>query len=79
MRKKNVRVGFTTAQKHELWERWRRGEQMKSIGRVFGKPSSSIFKHIRSTGGFTPVDRKRSPLALTLAEREEKLSQIVLG
>jgi len=68
MRKKNVRVGFTTAQKHELWERWRRGEQMKSIGRVFGKP-----------GGFTPVDRKRSPLALTLAEREEKLSQIVLG
>jgi len=71
MRKKYVRVGFTSAQKHELWERWRRGEQMKSIGRVFGKPSSSIFKHIRSTGGFTPVERKRSPLALTLAEREE--------
>jgi IS30 family transposase len=79
MRKKYVRVGFTPAQKHELWERWRRGEQMKSIGRVFGKPSSSIFKHIRSTGGFTPVERKRSRLALTLAEREEISRGLVTG
>jgi len=79
MRKKYVRVGFTPAQKHELWERWRRGEQMKSIGRVFGKPSSSIFKHIRSTGGFTPVERKRPPLALTLVEREEISRSLVAG
>jgi len=55
MKKKYVRVGFTQDQKNELWERWRRGEQMKSIGREFGKPSSSIFKHIRSTGGFSRV------------------------
>lgn len=33
MKKKYVRVGFTQAQKTELWERWRRGEQIKSIGR----------------------------------------------
>ena len=79
MRKKYVRVGFTPAQKTELWERWRRGEQMKSIGRVFGKPSSSIFKHIRSTGGFTPVERKRAPSALTLAEREEISRGLVAG
>jgi len=79
MRKKYVRVGFTPAQKHELWERWRRGEQMKSIGRVFGKPSSSIFKHIRATGGFTPVERKRPPLALSLAEREEISRSLVAG
>lgn len=71
MRKKYVRVGFTPAQKAELWERWRRGEQMKSIGREFGKPSSSIFKHIRSTGGYTPVERRRAPSCLSLAEREE--------
>ena len=71
MKKKYVRVGFTQAQKTELWERWRRGEQMKSIGREFGKPSSSIFKHIRSTGGFTPVERRRGRLGLSLAEREE--------
>ena len=39
--KKYVRVGFTSAQKTELWERWRSGEQMKSIGRELGKRSSS--------------------------------------
>ena len=79
MKKKYVRVGFTQAQKTELWERWRRGEQMKSIGREFGKPSSSIFKHIRSTGGFTPVERRRSRLGLSLAEREEISRGLVAG
>jgi IS30 family transposase len=79
MKKKYVRVGFTQAQKAELWERWRRGEQMKSIGREFGKPSSSIFKHIRSTGGFTPVVRRRASAALSLAEREEVSRGLVEG
>ena len=69
--KKYVRVGFTQALKTELWERWRRGEQVKSIGREFGKPSSSIFKHIRSTGVATPVVRRRASASLSLAEREE--------
>ena len=71
MKKKYVRVGFTQAQKNELWERWRRGEQMKSIGRELCKPSSSIFNHIRSTGGFTPIPRRRAALTLSLTEREE--------
>jgi len=31
-------------QSAELWERWKRGEGMKAIGRMFGKPSSCIFK-----------------------------------
>jgi len=79
MRKKPIRAGFTPAQKRELWERWRRGEQMKSIGRELGKRSSSIFSHIRSTGGYSPVDRKRSELALTLAEREEISRSLVAG
>lgn len=79
MKKKYVRIGFTQAQKNELWERWRRGEQMKSIGREFGKPSSSIFKHIRSTGGFTPIPRRRGPLALSLAEREEISRGLMAG
>jgi len=79
MTKKYVRIGFTAAQKTELWERWRRGEQMKSIGRELGKRSSSIFSHIRSTGGFTPVARKRSRLALSLAEREDISRGLVTG
>ncbi len=79
MKKKYVRVGFTQAQKDELWERWRRGEQMKSIGRELCKPSSSIFNHIRSTGGFTPVVKRRSSLALSLAEREDISRGLVSG
>ncbi len=79
MQKNFKRLGFTPAQKHELWERWRRGEQMKLIGRAIGKRSSSISSHIRSTGGYTPVERKRSRLALSLAEREEISRGLVAG
>lgn len=52
---------------------------MKSIGREFGKLSSSIFKHIRSTGGFTPVARRRASASLNLAEREEISRGLVAG
>jgi hypothetical protein len=65
------RVGFTAAQSAELWERWKKGEGLKSIGRAFGKPSSCIFAHLRPSGGIMPPARRRSRLALTMAEREE--------
>ncbi len=42
MRRKYHRVGFTTAQKTELWDRWQKGEGLKSIGRAFGKGSSRL-------------------------------------
>ena len=45
--------GFTTAEKTELWDRWKRGESLKAIGRTFGKPSSSIYFHSPSQ----PVER----------------------
>jgi hypothetical protein len=35
--------GFDAVAKAELWERWRRGESLKAIGRAFGKPLSSIY------------------------------------
>jgi len=65
------RRGFTAAEKTELWERWRRGESLKAIGRVFGKPSSSIHFQVAPLGGIRPAPRRRSRLALTLSEREE--------
>ena len=79
MKKKYHWVGFTAAQKAELWDRWREGESLKAIGRAFGKPSSSIFAHIRPTGGISPVPRRRSRLALTLWEREEISRGLVAG
>jgi len=66
-----TRIKYTSAQKAEIWDRWQRGESMTSIGRVFDRPSSSIFNHLSPTGGIRPSSRRRSRLALTLSEREE--------
>ena len=63
----------------ELWERWKTGEGLRSIGRSFGRTSSCIFNHIRYSGGIRPPSRRRSPLALTLAEREEISRGLVAG
>ena len=38
--------------------------------RAFGKPSSSIYFLVAPHGGIGPADRRRSRLALRLAERE---------
>jgi IS30 family transposase len=65
------RRGFTAAEKTELWDRWQRGESLKAIGRAFGKQSSSIYFQLSPYGGIRPAPRRRSRLALTLAEREE--------
>jgi len=66
-----TRIKYTAAQKAEIWDRWQRGESMTSIGRVFDRPSSSIYYHLSPTGGIRPPSRRRSRLALTLSEREE--------
>jgi IS30 family transposase len=63
--------GFNAVEKEELWDRWRRGESLKAIGRAFGKPSSSIYFQVAPHGGIRPAPRRRSRLALTLLEREE--------
>src|SRR6266566_5435895 len=47
------------------------GVQTCALPIFFGKGSSSIFAHICPTGGIRPAPRRRSRLALTLAEREE--------
>ena len=65
------RRGFTAAEKTELWDRWQRGQSLTAIGRVFGKPSSSIHNQVAPYGGIRPAARRRSRLALTLCEREE--------
>src|SRR6201981_2702331 len=62
--------GFTAAEKTELWDRWKRGESLKAIGRAFGKESSSIYFLVAPHGGIRTAARRRSGLALTLAERE---------
>ena len=65
------RIFFTDKQKSQIWDRWQRGESMSSIGRLLGRDSSSIYPLLARTGGIRPPERRRSRLAMTLAEREE--------
>ncbi len=57
-----IRRGYTAAEKTEMWDRWQRGESLRAIGRVFGKPSSSIHFQISPHGGIRP-DGVRAILA----------------
>ncbi len=66
-----TRINYTPAQKQEIWDRWKKGESLNSIGQLFDRPSSSIFNILAPTGGIRPPIRKRSKRVLTLSEREE--------
>ena len=64
------RIYYSAEQRADIWDRWQRGESMRSIGRVFDRQSSSVFSVISPTGGIRPPDRRRGRSALSLAERE---------
>ena len=74
-----TRIKYTPEQKAEIWTRWEKGESMTSIGRLFDRPSSSIYNMLSPTGGIRPPIRKRSRLSLTFSEREEVSRGIVAG
>src|SRR5882672_474066 len=59
------------SEKNELWERWRRGESLRDIARALHRVSSSLYEIVGADGGIARPPRRRSPLALTIAEREE--------
>lgn len=65
------RLKYTEEIKSEIWDRYQRGESLRSIGRVFDKRSSSIYGQLVPTGGIRPPERTRSKLSLSMAEREE--------
>ena len=66
-----TRIYYTEADKSLMWDRWQRGESLSSIARHFGRSHTSIQGILSRTGGIRPPLRRRSRLALTLAEREE--------
>lgn len=73
------RIYYSREQRAEIWDRWKRGESAHEIGRLFDRGHSSIFKILMKTGGLRPPVRRRSRLALTLAEREEISRGLVAG
>ena len=74
---KQSRLSLT--QKTEVWSRWKSGQSLHEIGRAFGKAHSCIRGLLVPRGGIPPAARRRSRLALTLAEREDISRGIASG
>jgi IS30 family transposase len=53
-----------------MWDRWQKGDSLHDIARLFDRSHSAVRRILTLNGGFRPPDKKRSPLALTLVERE---------
>ena len=73
------RFGLSAIEKSDVWRRWKAGETLHEIGRAFGKEHSCIRSVLLPRGGIAPTARRRSRLALTLAEREDISRGIASG
>jgi len=69
--KQRTRIYYTEADKALMWERWRRGESLNAIARLFDRNHSAIGGILSRSGGIRPRPRRRSVRALALTEREE--------
>lgn len=77
--KRRPRILYSESQKALMWDRWKQGDTLHEIGKLFDRPHTSIHQILAKTGGFRPPQRSRASIALTLAEREEISRAMVTG
>ena len=77
--KQRPRIYYTESQKALMWQHWQKGDSLQQIAQLFDRNHSSIERILAETGGIRPAPRRRSRLALTLAEREEISRAIATG
>jgi IS30 family transposase len=77
--KRRPRIYYTESQKALMWERWQKGDSLQQIAQMFDRNHSSVQRILAESGGIRPAQRRRSRLALTLAEREEISRAVVAG
>jgi IS30 family transposase len=77
--KQRPRIYYTETDKALMWDRWQKGESLQTIAQLFDRNHSSIAGVLSRTGGIRPPARRRSRLALTLAEREDISRGIIAG
>ena len=77
--KRRPRIYYSACQRALIWKRWRKGDTLHQIARLFDRAHGSIHGIVAASGGIRPAERHRSRLALTLAEREEISRGIVEG
>jgi IS30 family transposase len=73
------RFKLTEQQRNDMWRRWKAGQSLHEIGRAFSKDHVCIQFMLAQHGGIAPAVRRRSPLTLTLAERENISRGIACG
>ena len=77
--KQRPRIYYSATQRALIWERWRKGETLHQIARLFDRGHSSIQRIVAESGGMRPTERRRSRLALSLIERDEIARSVVAG
>ncbi len=77
--KQRPRIHYTESQRALMWERWQAGDSLQQIAQLFDRYHSSIERILAESGGIRPPQRRRSRLALTLAEREEISRAVAAG
>ena len=63
--------GLSSAERADMWSRWRAGYHVREIARAFGRDHGSICSLLARRGGIAPSVRTRGSSALTLIERED--------
>ena len=77
--KQRPRIYYSDTQKAQMWDRWQKGDSVRSIARLFNRGHSSVQRILGETGGIRPPEKKRSRLALRVSEREEISRGVVAG
>ena len=62
---------FSATDEDEIWARLRAGHAAKPTARALGLTTGGVRAYLVRCGGIRPVQRRRSPGRLSLAEREE--------
>src|SRR5690348_11781386 len=70
---------LSSAQRADMWNRWKAGQSLNAIGRALGKSHVVIQFLLARHGGIAPPARRRSRRVLTLAEREDISRGIASG
>jgi IS30 family transposase len=67
---RQTREWLSAEHKKTLWDQWRRGDTIAAIARSLGRYPATVRWVLKTHGGISPRERKRSERALSLAERE---------